>query len=72
MEDRIHPIILPELCTGCGECIDACPYHALHLVERVVVLDTSVDCTYCGNCEDVCPTEAIRRPFLVVFEGANP
>jgi len=72
LEDRAYPIILRELCTGCGACIEVCPFSALHLVQGTVELDMSVNCTYCGNCEDVCPTEAIRRPFLVVFEEAAP
>lgn len=70
MEDRVYPIILTELCTACGACIEVCPFNALRLVQDAVELDISVDCTYCGKCEDACPTEAIRRPFLVVFEEA--
>lgn len=67
VEEPIRPIIIPELCTACGACVEVCPYHALSLAASVPVLDTSVECEYCGNCEEVCPTEAIRRPFVVVF-----
>lgn len=69
VEEPIRPIIIPELCTGCGACVEVCPHHALTLVASVPVLDTSIACEYCGNCEEVCPTEAIRRPFLVVFSA---
>jgi ferredoxin len=71
MEDRIHPEIIEDLCTGCGICVDACPNDALHMVEGIPRFDPAVECEYCGECEAACPTEAVRREFLIVFGQPN-
>ncbi len=51
-------IIATELCTGCGSCVEACPFGALTLEGAVVTVNDW--CTFCGACEDVCPVEALR------------
>ena len=61
-----------ELCRACGECIEACEYNAVELVEKEVTgvegwspLKTQVArvnpvvCKGCGACNVVCPTGAI-------------
>jgi electron transfer flavoprotein alpha subunit len=51
-------IIDNEACTGCGACVDVCPYDALSLENDVAVVNEK--CTFCGACvEDVCPVDAI-------------
>jgi electron transfer flavoprotein alpha subunit len=50
-------IIDKDLCTGCGSCIDECPFEALELVDEIAVVNEK--CTLCGACVDVCPEEAI-------------
>lgn len=51
-------IVDAEKCTGCGECVEACPLDALEVQNDVAVVDEDV-CGDCGSCTDVCPTEAI-------------
>jgi len=47
-----------ETCTGCGECIEACPLEAIEIQDGLAVVDAET-CGDCGACVDVCPTESI-------------
>ncbi len=59
---RPKPVLLPELCKGCGRCIDACPKHCITLGEDInqasglipVVIDLDI-CNGCGLCITACP-----------------
>jgi NAD-dependent dihydropyrimidine dehydrogenase PreA subunit len=64
----VTPQIDVELCTGCGECVAACPAHALALEAGHAAVVNADDCHYCGDCEDLCLEGAIARPFEIVLE----
>jgi len=44
-------------CTGCGDCVPACPFGLLEVVEDKVQLEEG--CTLCGACQEACDYEAI-------------
>ncbi|UCC63202.1 MAG: hydrogenase iron-sulfur subunit [Anaerolineae bacterium] len=60
-------IVEEKLCTGCGNCVEACPFAAISMHKREGELDLSqIDpllCTGCGNCVVVCPVKAISQPL---------
>ncbi|NOY60053.1 MAG: 4Fe-4S dicluster domain-containing protein [Calditrichaeota bacterium] len=45
-------------CTGCGNCIQACPFNAIALFEAKAKIDQSL-CRLCNKCIQVCPEGAI-------------
>ncbi len=70
---RPRPVVIPELCKGCGRCIEACPKHCFYFSDAIhpesgvipVEVDLSV-CNGCGLCFTACP-----EPFgmLPVFDS---
>jgi heterodisulfide reductase subunit A len=56
----------PNICTGCGNCPQVCPTHAIKLEKREGILSLSevdgLKCIGCGNCVVVCPVKAISLP----------
>ena len=54
---------VPEVgdkCNGCGDCVDACAFHAMTIDEQEqrAVVDLT-KCMGCAVCEDKCPAGAI-------------
>jgi len=51
----------PELCSGCGLCIPACPYEAreMHEWQHIAIVNTAL-CQGCGACTMVCPNKACQ------------
>jgi NAD-dependent dihydropyrimidine dehydrogenase PreA subunit len=69
MNDKMWlPHIDAALCTGCGDCVIACPTHVLALADGLAVIVEPAACSYCGDCESVCPTGAITLPYQIVLE----
>jgi len=48
-----------DVCTGCGNCVDACPVEAITLNNDKAVIDEDT-CIECGVCVDECPVDAIE------------
>ncbi len=57
--------VVAEKCDGCGQCLQACAFFAVDVVEGRAVLAES--CVECGACVPACPTGAIE----MAGEGAG-
>jgi len=54
-------VIDPSKCTGCGQCVEACAFKALSLLEEEMVRDEE-KCMNCNNCLYTCPEKVFSLP----------
>lgn len=47
----------PQLCIGCGACVEACPQHAIQVQNGGFITDREL-CEKCGTCVDTCYADA--------------
>ena len=61
LENRtlLRPKADPDLCTGCGSCVDQCPASALAMSGDIPEVDPE-KCIVCFCCQEVCPEKAIQ------------
>jgi ferredoxin len=52
-------IVNTDECTGCGECVEVCPYNAIEVISGDAVIDPSI-CHFCYRCVEKCPEGAIQ------------
>ena len=49
----------PDMCVGCGVCVEVCPYSARELNEVTGIAEVdAILCTGCGGCIAACPSNA--------------
>lgn len=60
-------IILPDKCSGCGDCVDECPEDAINGKAKFIHMIDQDMCENCGKCAAACDEEAI-----VAWEGKLP
>ena len=48
-------------CTGCGQCVEACAFKALSVIEEKIARDEE-KCMNCNNCLYVCPEKVFSFP----------
>lgn len=62
-----------DKCTGCGDCLQACPEEAIVVQEDKAVINQEL-CTSCGDCMTACPESAIYEVEAapMVREQAQP
>lgn len=53
-------VINHDLCTGCGECVDACTRGLLVISDKKVKMTDEYGCPQCGECVMACTTHAIK------------
>ncbi|MCI5839740.1 MAG: RnfABCDGE type electron transport complex subunit B [Peptoniphilaceae bacterium] len=46
-------------CLGCGSCVDACEFDAIHIKNNIAVVDRN-KCVACGACVKICPKNIIE------------
>jgi heterodisulfide reductase subunit A len=59
LAEGVVSIVDEEACTGCGTCIDLCPYSAIERTEDDKAHVVEVLCKGCGICAASCPERAI-------------
>ncbi len=58
----ISPIVYEQKCTGCGECVRACPVEAISIKNNKSFIN-GLKCIGCATCIAVCPYTAIDVPW---------
>jgi dihydroorotate dehydrogenase (NAD+) catalytic subunit len=64
-EGRLVPPVINEACNGCGVCVAACVYGAIHVIDGRAALDGE-QCQRCGLCVTRCRLDAIHWPAMEV------
>ena len=64
------PIVDPDLCSGCGSCVNLCAPACLGIPLDCAVLQYPGDCNSDGLCVRVCPAGAIEMGW-VACEGSQ-
>ena len=68
--------VIPELCTGCEFCVDACPFDCIRMEPadneffKIAVVDEK-PCVSCKICEEVCAKGAIVVPRDFDFDRGD-
>ncbi len=56
--DNTQLVVDGDMCIGCGECEDVCPYGAIEVIDGDAVIDPAL-CHLCMRCVEQCPKGAI-------------
>ncbi|UCH31574.1 MAG: 4Fe-4S binding protein [Candidatus Bathyarchaeota archaeon] len=54
-----YAFVDPEVCIGCGKCLERCQFNAPFLTNEISQVDQT-RCVGCGLCVVTCPSEAMR------------
>lgn len=53
------PVVDPDKCVGCEECVDVCPVSVFEMQDEKSVPVNAEECLGCESCVEVCGTDAI-------------
>lgn len=59
LDVKPQPMIWPQRCMFCGDCVKVCPKQAVTVDEHGPAIDRR-RCRACGRCTEVCPTQALE------------
>lgn len=54
-----NPVVDPEKCEGCEECVDVCPVEVFEMQDEKSVAVKADECLGCESCVEVCDHGAI-------------
>jgi ferredoxin len=57
----------PANCNGCGRCVADCPYNAIQLEKKALILPER--CAACGICAGACPSSTPFRSIRELVSG---
>lgn len=59
------PVVIPELCRGCGVCMESCPARTIRVAKGTAHIQEK-ECIRCYCCQELCPHNAIelRKSWL--------
>ena len=63
MQNSVTTSVDPDLCIGCGLCVEVCPAKTLSMQDGKALV-TGTYSMGCGHCEAVCPVNAIQVEAL--------
>ncbi len=66
-DHQLSPRVDPEICRGCGRCVEICPFNAIELLPNADETYTARvirhNCVGCGGCVGRCPVTAMDMPY---------
>ena len=70
-EEEGYPIISEEICTGCGICINVCPFDAIHIINLKEELDENLIHRYGENAFALYRLPTVRKGKVTGLIGPN-
>lgn len=62
---KLIPVVVEDICSGCGLCVQVCPYDARKIDEETRVAKVSgLLCQCCGECAIACPNGATQQVHI--------